>query len=96
MTEISSDRVSLSNSSPIITAITWYFGLWLFQALFQLIILGGKRRNKSIITNHTVKLLDDELYEATPYNRSYFKWSSIDNFVSFPFFLLFMFLNIKL
>ena len=55
----------------------FYLFMWIFQLVFNLFSLYSKS-NKSVLTQHTVEIQDEALFEETKYNRSYFYWNGIE------------------
>lgn len=62
-------------------AATAYIAVWVLQFLFNAMYFAS-RSNKSILTRHTVQLLEHELVEETRFNRSHFYWSGIEKITS--------------
>jgi len=62
------------------TAIA-YVSVWVLQFIFNAMYFAS-RSNKSVLTRHTVQLLDTELIEETRFNRSHFYWSGIEKITS--------------
>ena len=73
-------------AGAVVTGIIWYAGIWLIQLLFNVFYLYS-RKNKSVLTTHTVELQDKAFYEETPYNRSYFYWEGIAKIVKITGFI---------
>lgn len=79
----------LSNSevtSAAQTTLLWYFGIWIFQFIFNVIYLYS-RKNGSILTTHVVEVQDDAFLEETRFNRSLFFWPGVLKAVSRPGFI---------
>lgn len=67
-------------------AFAWYVALWLIQFVFNAIYLFS-RKNKSVLTKHTVEIQPESFYEETKYNKSYFYWNGIYKVVRRPGFV---------
>lgn len=75
-----------SVDSAVITAVFWYFGLWLFQFIFNVFYLFS-RKNTGVLTKHIVEVRDDALLEETKYNKTLAYWHGIVKVVSRPGFV---------
>lgn len=82
--ELNAEKSNLG--AAVLSGIFWYFGLWIFQFIFNSIYLYS-RKNKSVLTNHIIEIQDEALYEETKYNRSYFFWNGIVKIVRRPGFI---------
>lgn len=81
-----SELAENSSLCASITALLWYFGIWIFQFLFNAIYLFS-RKNHSVLTDHVIELQPDGLLEETKFNRSLFYWPGIVKAVSRPGFV---------
>jgi hypothetical protein len=72
--------------SAAITAGIWYLAIWIVQFVFNVLYLYS-RKNKSVLTKHTVEIQDEAFFEETKYNRSYFFWNGIVKVVRRPGFV---------
>jgi YcxB-like protein len=60
-----------------------YVALWLVQILANAIII-ALRNNRTVLTEHSVELLDDGLLEETSFNKSLYHWSGITGVAARP------------
>ena len=74
---IESGKTDIAMFIGIFSFLISYIFIWLFQFLFNVLFLYSKK-NKTVLTNHTVELQDNALYEETPYNKSYFYWNGVE------------------
>lgn len=80
---------SINNSSiaaATVTTFIWYLGMWIFQFIFNAIYLYS-RKNGSVLTTHTIEILDDSFFEQTKFNKSFFYWPGVVKAVSRPGFV---------
>ena len=60
-----------------------YVALWLVQILVNAILI-VLRNNRTVVTEHSVELLDDGLLEETRFNKSLYYWNGITSVVARP------------
>ena len=60
-----------------------YVALWLVQILANAIII-ALRNNRTVVTEHSVELLDDGLLEETSFNKSLYYWNGITGVAARP------------
>jgi YcxB-like protein len=60
-----------------------YVALWLAQILVNAILI-VLRNNRTVVTEHSVELLDDGLLEETRFNKSLYYWNGITGVVARP------------
>lgn len=70
----------------IIIGLIVYIATWVIQLIFNIIYLYSKK-DKAILTKHTIEIQDEALYEETKYNKSFFYWNGIVKIVRRPGFI---------
>ncbi|HJY76205.1 MAG TPA: YcxB family protein [Burkholderiales bacterium] len=81
-----SETLSHSVSESVTTAFFWYVAVWIFQAVFTTVYLVS-RKNRSVLTRHTVELQEDAFFEETKFNKSFFYWPGVVKAVPRPGFV---------
>jgi hypothetical protein len=69
-----------------LTALFWYFGMWVFQLFFTIVYLFSKK-DKNVLTHHINETKDDAFYEETKYSKTFSYWPGIVSAVSRPGFV---------
>lgn len=67
----------LNPTKAVFLGIGLYCVIWLLQVLFNAVYVLS-RKDKCVLTTHTITLTDTALCEETPYNRSEFYWHSVE------------------
>jgi YcxB-like protein len=75
-----------SPSEAAVTAMKWYVGLWVFQAILLLAYLYTGKAD-STLTDHVLEIQERGLFESTRFNESLFFWPSIIKVVRRPGFV---------
>jgi hypothetical protein len=66
-----------------LTALWWFIGMWMLQALIVFAFLYTKSAD-SVLTEHVLEIRDTGLFERTRFNESLFFWPSVIKVVRGP------------
>lgn len=73
-------------AARLIAAILLYVVMWSVQLLFNVVFLYSSR-NRTILTQHTITILDEALLDETMFNKSEHYWLGIFKVVKRPGFV---------
>jgi hypothetical protein len=68
------------------TALLWYVGFWLGQAIL-LALFFSSRTADSVLTEHVLEIREKGLFESTKFNESTFFWAGVQKAVRRPGFV---------
>ena len=68
------------------SALVIYLLMWIIQFAFNAIYLAFPR-NKSVLTKHTLEILDDAFLEETKFNKTFSYWPGVIKAVDCPGFV---------